>query len=207
MNICRCIKKSIAVHSVFLKQTDEFNHLFQKDPDKTASAARILSPNPMWRPSPCLLNKSFFYALKPRLTLCNRSFKDCISIPTSGAFRLWVPFSLRPRGWFSTWSLGGRYPLPGIPPCSYYRRLRGWISTWRLGGRYPLPESSPCSFSWRRMILYLESWRTLSTARKPSLLSPWTQDSCRGGCSWSRVFRVKLYNKNNAEKVCFCLTL
>ena len=32
-----------------------------KRPRKTASTARILSPNPMRRPSPCLLNKSFFY--------------------------------------------------------------------------------------------------------------------------------------------------
>ena len=36
--------------------------MLQKDPNKTASAARILSPNPTGRPSPCLLNKSFFYA-------------------------------------------------------------------------------------------------------------------------------------------------
>ena len=51
--------------SVFLKQTVEFNrlfnHLFQKDQGKTASAARILSPNPTLRPLPCLLIKSFFY--------------------------------------------------------------------------------------------------------------------------------------------------
>ena len=37
------------------------NRLFQKDRDKTASAARILSPNPKRQPLPCLLNKSFFY--------------------------------------------------------------------------------------------------------------------------------------------------
>ena len=37
------------------------NHLFQKDRGKTASAARILSPNPTRRPLPCLLIKSFFY--------------------------------------------------------------------------------------------------------------------------------------------------
>ena len=46
---------------VFLKQTVEFNHLLQKDRGKTASAARILSPNPTRRPLPCLLIQSFFY--------------------------------------------------------------------------------------------------------------------------------------------------
>ena len=50
--------------SVFLKQMIEFNHLFQKDRGKTASAARILFPNPTRRPSPCLLNESFFYAIE-----------------------------------------------------------------------------------------------------------------------------------------------
>ena len=39
----------------------ELNCLFQKDQGKTASAARILSPNPTQRPLPCLLIKSFFY--------------------------------------------------------------------------------------------------------------------------------------------------
>ena len=39
----------------------EFNRLFQKDRGKTASAARILSPNPTRRPLPCLLIQSFFY--------------------------------------------------------------------------------------------------------------------------------------------------
>ena len=33
----------------------------QKDRGKTASAARILSPNPTRRPLPCLLIQSFFY--------------------------------------------------------------------------------------------------------------------------------------------------
>ena len=47
--------------SVFLKQTFEFNRLFQKDQGKTAIAVRILSPNPTWRPLPCLLIQSFFY--------------------------------------------------------------------------------------------------------------------------------------------------
>ena len=41
--------------SVFLKQLIEFNHLFQKDQGKTASAERILSPNPTRRPLHCLL--------------------------------------------------------------------------------------------------------------------------------------------------------
>ena len=47
--------------SVFLKQALELNRLFKKDRGKTASAARILSPNPTWQPLPCLLIKSFFY--------------------------------------------------------------------------------------------------------------------------------------------------
>ena len=38
----------------------EFNCLFQKDQGKTASAARILSANPMRRPLPCLLIQSLF---------------------------------------------------------------------------------------------------------------------------------------------------
>ena len=42
--------------------TAELNRLFQKGQGKTASAARILSPNPTPRPLPCLLNQSFFYA-------------------------------------------------------------------------------------------------------------------------------------------------
>ena len=46
---------------VFFKQTIEFNHLFHKDRGKTASAARILSPNVTRRPLPCLLIQSFFY--------------------------------------------------------------------------------------------------------------------------------------------------
>ena len=37
------------------------NCLFQKDRGKTASTARILSPNQTRRPLPCLLIKSFFY--------------------------------------------------------------------------------------------------------------------------------------------------
>ena len=39
----------------------ELNRLFQKDRGKTASAAKILSPNPTQRPLPCLLIKFFFY--------------------------------------------------------------------------------------------------------------------------------------------------
>ena len=44
------------------KVTVELNRLFQKDRGNTASAARILSPNPTRRPLPCLLIQSFFYA-------------------------------------------------------------------------------------------------------------------------------------------------
>ena len=40
----------------------ELIRLFKKDQGKTASAARILSPNPTRRPLPCLLIQSFFYA-------------------------------------------------------------------------------------------------------------------------------------------------
>ena len=43
--------------------TVELNHLFQIDRGKTASLARILSPNLIQRPLPCLLIKSFFYAV------------------------------------------------------------------------------------------------------------------------------------------------
>ena len=50
---------------VFFKQTVEFNCLFQKERGKTASLARILSPNPMRRPLPYLLIQSFFYAALP----------------------------------------------------------------------------------------------------------------------------------------------
>ena len=46
---------------VFLKQMVELIRLFKKYRGKTASAARILSPNLTRQPSPCLLNKSFFY--------------------------------------------------------------------------------------------------------------------------------------------------
>ena len=45
---------------VFFKQMVELIRLFKKDLGKTACAARILFPNPRRRPSPCLLNKSFF---------------------------------------------------------------------------------------------------------------------------------------------------
>ena len=41
--------------------TVELNRLSQKDRGRTASAARILSPNPTRRPLPCLLIQSFFY--------------------------------------------------------------------------------------------------------------------------------------------------
>ena len=44
------------------KVTVELNRLFQKDRGNTASAARILSPNPMRRPLPCLLSQSLLYA-------------------------------------------------------------------------------------------------------------------------------------------------
>ena len=44
----------------------ELNRLFQKDRGKTASAARILSPNPTGRPLPCLLIESFFYDVNIR---------------------------------------------------------------------------------------------------------------------------------------------
>ena len=39
----------------------ELKRLFQIDQGKTASAARILSPNPTRLPLPCLLSQSFFY--------------------------------------------------------------------------------------------------------------------------------------------------
>ena len=42
------------------RRTVELNRLFQKDRGKTASAAKILSPNPTRRPLPCLLIQSFF---------------------------------------------------------------------------------------------------------------------------------------------------
>ena len=47
----------------------ELNPLFQKDRGKKASAARILSPNQMRRPLPCLLIKSFFYGSNPAASL------------------------------------------------------------------------------------------------------------------------------------------
>ena len=47
--------------SVFLKQTVQFNRLFQRGRGITASAARILSPNPTLQHLPCLLIQSFFY--------------------------------------------------------------------------------------------------------------------------------------------------
>ena len=50
--------------SVFLIQMIEYNHLFQKDRGKTASAARNLSPDPTRRPLPCLLNQYFFYGVE-----------------------------------------------------------------------------------------------------------------------------------------------
>ena len=67
--------------SAFLKQRVEFNRppchascfasVFLKKNDrvqnKTASAARILSPNPTQRPLPCLLNQAFFYVYGPRM--------------------------------------------------------------------------------------------------------------------------------------------
>ena len=43
------------------RRTVELNRLIQKDRVKTACAARMLSPNPMRRPLPCLLIQSFFY--------------------------------------------------------------------------------------------------------------------------------------------------
>ena len=73
--------------SVFLKQTVELNHLFQRDRGKTAStargmfelnrlfqkawgntasAARILSPNPRRRHLPCLLSQSFSMVIGQR---------------------------------------------------------------------------------------------------------------------------------------------
>ena len=51
-------KKASAVRG-----TVELDCLFQIYRGKSASAARILSPNPIRRPLPCLLIKSFFYGL------------------------------------------------------------------------------------------------------------------------------------------------
>ena len=45
----------------------ELNRLFQKDRGKTANVARILSPNPIRRPLPCLLIQSFFYGMRAQL--------------------------------------------------------------------------------------------------------------------------------------------
>ena len=66
-----------------LKQMVELNRLFKKDWGKTASAARILSPNPTRRPLPCLLIQSFFYAQCPPLaaTLQNFSWPEFRSRP------------------------------------------------------------------------------------------------------------------------------
>ena len=61
----------------FLKQTVEFNHLLQKDLGTTASAARILSPNPMRRPLPCLLIQSFFYEFDQVTTSWGWNGEDC----------------------------------------------------------------------------------------------------------------------------------
>ena len=49
--------------------TVEFNHLFPILRGKTASTARILSPNPMRQTLPCLLIQSFFYAEKISLQM------------------------------------------------------------------------------------------------------------------------------------------
>ena len=45
----------------------ELNRLFQKDRGKTASVARIQSPNPTQQPLHCLLIQSFFYGVKQRI--------------------------------------------------------------------------------------------------------------------------------------------
>ena len=55
-------------------QNPEFNHLFKKDRGKTASAARVLSPNPKRQPLPCLLIKSFFYGF--HLYCCSKFHKN-----------------------------------------------------------------------------------------------------------------------------------
>ena len=54
LNSAVCFKKTEA------KQLAQKGGLFQKDQGKTAGVARILSPNPTWRPLPRLLNQSFF---------------------------------------------------------------------------------------------------------------------------------------------------
>ena len=57
----------------------ELNLLFQKDRGKTASAAKILSQNPMRRPLPCILIKSFFYALPSPSLPDNFLYYVCMS--------------------------------------------------------------------------------------------------------------------------------
>ena len=63
----QCYHRAKSAHH---QQMVEFNHLFQNDQGKTASAARILSPNPMRQPLPCLLIQSLFYGLSLLISLC-----------------------------------------------------------------------------------------------------------------------------------------
>ena len=57
------------------------NRLFQKDRDKTASAARILSPNPTRRPLPCLLIQSFFYGAESTVFMSGTKTRNILWHP------------------------------------------------------------------------------------------------------------------------------
>ena len=74
------------------------NRLFKKDLDKTASAARILSPNRTRRPLPCLLFQSFFYAFNRQHSFSSTLYVSLIFIRVLTLLNLTTIIFGRPIG-------------------------------------------------------------------------------------------------------------